>query len=188
MACVHRHILRVGFLLAAFTAAACGTQSPDVNRTKVDTRFEENRSLFAAIRDAGDLTLYEGLPHQFYEPQQLEEEKQQKSTVTLHGFPFYAAPLDVGTEDAAKITGLLADERSFLQWRGEKKCGGFHPDYLAEYRVGESTYRFLICLGCHEIMAFGPDHSLRCDFQGEAYKLEALLKKYHKSRPALQPR
>ena len=162
----------------------CGTPPDDTDRTKADTQFDENKSLFAAIQDAGQLDLYEGLPHQFFDPKQVEEEKQRKQTVTLHGFPFYATPLEVSEDDAAKLRGLLADERSFMQWRGEKKCGGFHPDYLAEFRVGKSVYRFLICFGCNEIMVFGPDRSLRCDFQGAGQQLAELLMKYRKNRPA----
>jgi len=122
---------------------------------------------------------------QYFEPQQVEDEKRQKQIVTIHGFPFYAAPLDVSPEDAAKLRGLLVDDRSFLQWYGTKACGGFHPDYLAEYRVGGAAFRFLICFGCHEVMVFGPDRSLRCDIQREAYKqLDEILKKYRKNRPA----
>src|SRR5262245_31730460 len=144
-------------LLIFCLVAGCG----HVDRTEPDTRFDENKSLFGATRDADRLVLYEGLPHQSFEPQQLEEEKQRKETTTLHGYPFYGELLDVSAEDVAQLKELLADEGSFRRWSGEKPCGGFHPDYLAELRVGEVTYRFLICFGCSELKVYGPGHSLR---------------------------
>lgn len=169
----------------AFSLAGCGDQKGGTDRTEADTRFAEFKSLFGAIRKADQLVLYEGLPHQLFEEQQLEEEKQKKDTVAMHGFSFYRAPLEVSADDKEKLQGLLGDEGSFHRWPGEKKCGGFHPDYLAEWRVGEATYRFLICFGCPEVKVYGPDKSLRCDIQQEAYeKLKEALNKYRKNRPA----
>jgi hypothetical protein len=166
-------------LLACLVLAGC---SPD---RKADTRFEDNKSLFAAVREADQVTLYEGLPHQAWESKQLEKEKQAKQTVQLHGFPFYSETLDLTADDQKALQKLLGDEASFKQWMGEKKCGGFHPDYLVEWRAGDRDYRFLICFGCSEVMVFGPDKSLRCDMAGESKKqLEDVLKKYQKNRPA----
>jgi hypothetical protein len=165
-------------LLACLLLAGC---SP---ARKADTRFEDNKALFAAVRDADTLTLYEGLPHQTYESKQLEKEKQAKQTVQLHGFPFYRETLDVMADDQKALKKLLGDEASFKQWVGEKKCGGFHPDYLVECRAGDKDYRFLICFGCREVMVFGPERSLRCDMvEGTSKQFEAVLKKYQKNRP-----
>jgi hypothetical protein len=178
--CIHW----TGVAIVIYVSAGCGSRKGDGERS-ADTRFDENQALFGAIRDADRLVLYEGLPHQFFEAHLVEEEKQRKETVTLHGYPFYSEPLDVTADDAVKLKGLLADERLFLKWRGEKKCGGFHPDYLAEWRVGEAAYRFLVCFGCCEVKVYSPDRSLRCDIQDEAYKqLQELLKRYRKNRPA----
>jgi len=110
-----------------------GRRKGDAEQTEADKRFDDDKALFAAIRGADQLVLYEGLPHQTFEAEELE--------------------------------ALLADEKSFRQWRGEKKCGGFHPDYLAEWRSAEATYRFLICFGCQEVKVYGPNRSLRCDIR-----------------------
>lgn len=161
--------------LLTFSLPGCNSQPSDAVPTETDTRFDENKLLFAAIKDADAVVVYEGLPRNTAAKGGLSR------TVTLHGFHFYAATLTVSPDDLTQLKGYLADERSFLQWRGEKKCGGFHPDYLAEYSSGTAKYRVLICLGCHEVMVFGPDHSLRCDIQGDAYKqIESLLTKYGK--------
>lgn len=82
------------------------------------------------------------------------------------------------------MKALLGDENSFRQWPGEKLCDGFHPDYLAEWRASAASYQILICFGCGEVKAFGPDRSLRCDIErGKERELDGVLKKYRKNRP-----
>jgi hypothetical protein len=164
--------------------AGCAGSNGDSDRTEADTRFDENKALFGAIQQANRVTVYEGLPHQFNEKRQLEEERQNKDTVTIHGFSFYREPLEIPDPEQEKLRNLLGNEGSFLQWQGEKKCGGFHPDYCVEYHVGSAAYRFLICFGCHEVKVYGPESSLRCDIRGEAYQeLQGLLAKHQKNRP-----
>jgi hypothetical protein len=175
-----------GVLVACLWLAGC---SPDkgVERTMAETRFDDNKSLFAAIRDADKATLYEGLPHQSNEAKLLEKEKKEKKTVQLHGFPFYQETLELKADDRKSLQKVLGDSASFQQWGVEKKCGGFHPDYLVEWRVGDKEYRVLICFGCHEVKVFGPDKTLRCDMAGETKKaLQDVLKTYQKNRPARQ--
>ena len=170
-------------LVSAVVACANKTEA-DASKIETDTRFEENKSLFTSVGTADRLILYEGLPHQYWEAEQLAQEQANKETVTLHGFPFYRVPLEISAEDAGKLKSLLESESSFLQWCGEKKCGGFHPDYCAEFHAGSAVYRALICFGCSETKVYGPDKSLRCDIQKEAEKqLEEVLKKYRKNRP-----
>jgi Protein of unknown function (DUF1559) len=146
--------------------------------TKADIDFELNKSLFTDIKTADRLLVYEGLPRE-------RDENRSQATVTLQGFGFYKPPLEVPAADQDPLKALLGDERSFRELQGEEKlCGGFHPDYLAEWRVGGASYQFLICLGCEELKAFGPNHSLRCDIEPKAAeKIRKLLSKYRKNRP-----
>jgi hypothetical protein len=152
--------------------------------TKAETDFEENKSLFAAIKKADRFLLYEGLPHQRSELALLESETRAKATVTLQGFQFYQETLEVSPRDQERLKRLVEDENSFRELRGVSLCCEFHPDYLAEWRVDGTAYQFLICFGCGEAKAFGPDHSLRCDIEDKAeFKIREMLKKYHKNRP-----
>lgn len=138
----------------------------------------------AAISKADSLVLYEGLPHQTMEPELLAKEKQNKPFFTRHEFPFYQTPLEVTPEDVEKLKALLGNEKSFEPWRGEKKCGGFHPDFLAEWRVGEKTYDVLICFGCQEVKLISPGQNDRHDIENGANKqLQEILRKYLKNRP-----
>ncbi len=175
--------LRGWLFLAGCFVAGCGAKN-DPGRTDADTRFDANKEVFAPVRNADQVTVYEGLPHQFFEAGQLDEEKRQKPTVTLHGYPFYQDRLEIPADDRAKLKAVLGAETSFGPWAGERKCGGFHPDYCVECSVGGAAYRFLICFGCSEAKVYGPDHNLRCDFRGETSKqLTELLKKHRKNRP-----
>ncbi len=175
--------VRVHLLLLALLLAGCG--SNDRNERPARYRIdEENKWMFAAVQKADQLILFEGLPHPTWESELLVEERRTKETVTLHEFSFYAAPLDIPTEDKEKLRGLLGDERLYGRWQGEAMCGGFHPDYLAEWRVGDDFYQFQICFGCLEVWVYGPDKDLRYAMSGKAAKtIENLLGKHSKHRP-----
>jgi hypothetical protein len=164
-------------LVACLLPACAGKTEADA-----DARFEENKSLFAEVARADQFALYEGLPHPMNEAELFEREKG-KPTRTLHGELFYPEPLTVSKEDAEKLHGLLGSEDSFRPWSGEKKCGGFHSDYAAEWRYG-TTYQVLICFGCGEVQVFGTAKSLRCDVQNGAKEhLKTVLGRYRKNRP-----
>jgi hypothetical protein len=138
----------------------------------------------AGVQDADQLVVYEGLPHQLFEKELLDEERKTKETVIWHDFPFYRAPLDVSADDREKLRVLLGDAGSFRPWRGEKKCGGFHPDYLAEWRAGNTNQRFLICFGCREVKVYGPEEDSRLDLTSEAAEaLKEVLGNHRKNRP-----
>ena len=115
----------------------------------------------STIRQAERLTLYEGLPHPMYEPTALAAEKKAKPTVELHGFPFYREALEVKAGDDEKLKALLADPRTLEPFSGEKRCGGFHPDYAVEWSVGGKIRSGLICFGCGEVMIYGPTGEVR---------------------------
>jgi hypothetical protein len=176
------HRFSVGGLAIAILGCAPPTNDP--NRTTTSTDFERNKAVFTPIATAGVLTLYEGLPHQLFEAEQLEKEKKGKQSVEIHGYPFYREPIAVSAEDQKQLQAILGSADSFEKWAGERKCGGFHPDYLAEWKAGPSVSRVLICFGCGEVKAYGPDHALRSDIKSDVKtKLRDVLAKYQKNRP-----
>jgi hypothetical protein len=158
--------------------------SREKDRRETDTNFDNYKSLAAAIAKADKMVLYEGLPHPLSEGKLLDEELKMKKTVRLHGFPFYARSLQLKERDAKELTKLFTDPNSFKPYRGPKKCGGFHPDYCIEWRVGKEVYQGLLCFGCHEAKVFGPKKELYCDIGKEAYdKFKEVLQPYRKHRP-----
>jgi hypothetical protein len=136
----------------------------------------------AAPKQADRPVLYEGLPHQTYEHEALVAEKKAKPTVTLHGFPFYRETLELKPGDDQRLRALLTDPASFAPYSGEKKCGGFHPDYAVEWSADGQTRQALICFGCREVKIYGPNGETTYDLGAEAQFLDVLAS-YQKNRP-----
>jgi hypothetical protein len=142
------------------------------------------RAVLATIGRAEKLTLFEGLPHPMYEAKQLDSEKKSKPTIELDGFHFYKEPLDLKGDDARMLGDLLGRSDTFEPFLGEKKCGGFHPDYAVEWTAGGTVYRYLVCFGCGEVKVHGSDGDSRFNIAIEARKrLETILKPYRENRP-----
>jgi hypothetical protein len=138
----------------------------------------------ATLKQAGRLVLYEGLPHPMYEAQALAAEKKAKPTVTLHGFPFYRETLDLKPGDRERLEAMLSDRHTFSAYSGEKKCGGFHPDYAIEWSASGQTYQALICFGCFEAKIYGPKGGTTYDVgSGVQNRFKELLTPYRKNRP-----
>jgi hypothetical protein len=144
----------------------------------------QGKAEYATIGRADRLTLFEGLPHQYYEKDALEKEMRTKETVQLHGFPFYRETLDLKEGDSRRLKDLLGNPSSYEPYSGEKKCGGFHPDYAVEWSFEGRAYHCLICFGCYEFRVYGPQGEQFYDIRAGAYEgLETLLKPFRKNRP-----
>lgn len=135
----------------------------------------------AAIGALNSVTLYEGLPG---ETKLLASELKTKKTVKFHEYPFYSETLPVSEADAGTFTKICAERGSIAKYEGNL-CGGFHPDYCLEWKVGKETWQALICLGCGEVKFYGPKNMrLHCNLEKETYKkLQAMFKGYRKNRP-----
>lgn len=172
---------RAALLLVAPLAFALACQAAD----KPPTDFTVLPKLAEAIGKADKVVLFEGLPHQGNETKLLKEELEKKKTVQIAGYPFYAETLDLKDGHGKKLTDLTAGKDTFRKFGGEKKCGGYHPDYAVEFVVGADKYHALICFGCHEAIIAGPKATVRCDINEDGYKAFAdVLKGYKKNRPA----
>jgi hypothetical protein len=158
--------------------------------------------LAAKIKQADKVLLYEGLPHQESQKELLETELKTKSTIQLHGFPFYTETLPLSAEDARALTTLFCDgttlkpDAAFVAMNYQTQlpdgmiisigrlCGGYHPDYCIEWEVEGKKYRMQVCLGCAMVRCFGPGIVLYADID---YKnkspLWPILIKYRKNRP-----
>jgi hypothetical protein len=117
---------------------------------------EPPRAFAEAVRRADKVVLSEGLPHQLFEKRLLEEERWTRAVVEWGGYPFYPEPLALTARDAERLSEVLGDPEAYQPWRGERLCGGVHPDHAVEWHVGGSPNRALICLGCGEFKLPGP--------------------------------
>lgn len=145
----------------------------------------ESKSLqqfVGAVALTSDMVLFEGLPHQGFESKLLATELSSKDTVQIHGFPFYTLPLSITDDDKERVVQILSDGSSYEKYDGfVKKCGGFHPDYAAQWSIAEDVYTALIYFGCGEMKIFGPGINELYDLNTG---LLSLLKKYRVNRPA----
>jgi len=137
-----------------------------------------------AVNSGTRFKAFEGLPHQYYESTALKAELKKNNTIKFLEYPFYAAPVNMAVLDELKLNAIVGDPKSFEKWVGEKKCGGFHPDYALEWTSKAGAVRALLCFGCREIIFSLPNMSLRCDLQDDARdKQKAVLSKYRINRP-----
>jgi hypothetical protein len=143
----------------------------------------------APIRQAGSVTLHEGLPHQRFEADALEAERKTKPVIERQGYPFYAEALPLKLADAQWLSEVLVDEASLKPFSGEKKCGGFHPDYVVTWDVSGKQHEALLCFGCGEVKWAAPDgKTTRYDMTHWANaSLQAVLRGYPKNRPPSKP-
>ncbi len=160
--------------LIALLAAGCHTDPPPADPA----------TLFGSAARADTVTVYEGLPHQGNETKLFTAEKASKPWVDRDGYLFYPAPLPLTPEQTAAIRALLADPATFEPFKGEKKCGGFHPDYLAEFAGPKGTVCAHVCFGCGEVKWFGTAGVARYDMAGGTRgQLTALLTPLRVNRP-----
>ena len=141
------------------------------------------KSITTGVAAATSLTLYEGLPHQSSEAAQLKQELATKETVQRHNFPFYARPLPVDPADLPALRRLSSSPDSFRPYLGEKRCGGFHPDYCLTWKKEKSEYDLLVCFGCQEVHLYGPSDDVLLELGPAADELQKVLEKYHGQRP-----
>ncbi|GMV81953.1 MAG: hypothetical protein AMXMBFR7_31370 [Planctomycetota bacterium] len=177
---------RIGAGLVVIALVACALAGWEYGAASIpEDRFGDLDRLRTAIAEAKEVRILEGLPHQENEYEIFESERAAKSTITRMSYPFYAEIMAATAEDADALTALMLDESNFAPFRGEKKCGGFHPDYAAEWTAPSGKYVVLFCFGCAEIKAEGPRVSIRCDFRpNKASGFRNLLDNYDKQRPS----
>ena len=140
------------------------------------------------MNKASAIHVYEGLPHQRWESKALAREKGRADVIEVEGFPFYT-PFEVATTDDAKqLAKLVSSHSSFRKYSPGKRCGGFHPDYLIEWKHGRKVYHCLVCFGCGEVKLsrVGLGKMLDISQKAEA-KFKALLTNYGGKRPPSSP-
>jgi hypothetical protein len=83
-----------------------------------------------------------------------KDPKPAEPTVTVADFEFYRKPHEATSQLAEELTKLVSDPQSFIDYRGTKLCGGFHPDLCIEWQFEQDGQRWhsraFVCLSCHE--------------------------------------
>lgn len=133
------------------------------------------------LLEADEVVVFEGLPHQTWQPDKLKEELKRPDVTKIEGFPFYTPALKANADELKQLLGTPA---SIKPYGGAKACGGYHPDYNISWTVRAITYHVQICLGCHEVLFITGKTSLKYDMADDAVKrFEALRQLYTLKRP-----
>ncbi len=159
---------------------------PELKEEKYDFNFKNHEALSESISKADKVELYEGLSRGMFtfkagEKDTLEDRLKKANAVKLHGFAFYQEALRVKPEDAKKLAELYADPQTFAPFRGYKKCGGFHPDFLIEWTLNGEKFSVMLCFGCHDMETIGPATTLFCQITPQGFEqFKTLLDTYKK--------
>ncbi len=133
------------------------------------------------------LIVYEGIPRSFPRSKDTESEKPRpEPTITVAGQTFYEKPIALPEVDRATLEGIFHFDTPVQAFRGHKLCGGFHADFMIEWRrKNEPALRALVCFGCHEIRFVNATGVIETDMteQGRE-RLHAVLDKYRPARPS----
>jgi hypothetical protein len=136
----------------------------------------------ASLTKGETLMVYEGLPHQTFEKELLEKELKRQDVKKISSFGFYTPATKV--ESPEKLKKLLSSASSLIKFRGEKRCGGFHPDFAVSWTTDDVTRHALICFNCEEVMFLEAEKTLRYDLSPDVKKkLSELLDGYAAKRP-----
>jgi len=144
---------------------------------------DESKEIRLAIIDSARINVYEGLPHQMFEPELLAKESKRKDTKKIDSFRFYTPA--VAATNPEDLKRILSSPNTIQIFGGEKLCGGFHPDYAVEWFNTDGARFFAqICFGCHEIIYSDGRREFRYDFEDEPLEeLKVELAPYAKKRP-----
>ncbi len=143
--------------------------------------------LTALLIGTDSLIVYEGTPRSFPRSKDSESEKPRaEPTFSIAGQSFYAKPIDLTEGERATLEGIFHFETPVKTGGGLKLCGGFHADFMIEWRrKNEPVLRALICFGCHEIRFVDAASTTETDMteQGRE-RLHAVLDKYRPAHPS----
>jgi|GEM_PF-3584277 len=156
------------------------TTAPAITTTKAD--IDSTAKIRESLGKAHKIFVYEGLPHQMFEADLLKAEKKLEDTLKIGGFPFYAPKVVAPDKIAKTLRELAASPESYAVFSGEKRCGGFHPDYAATWFDSGKEHSILFCYGCVEALIVDGKKTYRYDFTRIA-DLRKLLAPFKSKRP-----
>lgn len=92
---------------------------------------EASSKIRQEMAKATTVNIYEGLPHQMFERDLLAAESKRKDTEKIGSYRFYTPA--VAAKNPEIINRILSSSDTIQVFRGEKRCGEFHPDYTVQW-------------------------------------------------------
>jgi hypothetical protein len=156
---------------------------PSVAITTKKTAVSATDDIRESLNKANHIFIHEGLPHQLFESDALKAEKKREDTTKLGVFPFYTPRIEVKGDLIGILKKIVAESDNYAEFAGEKRCGGFHPDYALSWTDGTKDYSILFCFGCVEALIVDGRKSYRYDFK-KMDALRAQFGQFRSKRPA----
>ncbi len=186
-----RHVPATKLLLLACVLLLVGVLSSVISRW-LFAWGSDPTPLGHSLAAADPVIVWEGLPHPFYERDELEQELHAKETITIHDFPFYQDTQRLTKLDGTVLARIFADAEAFrpIGWEflGGTGCGGYHPHFCLQGQGDDGIYQVQICFGCLEVRGFGPRMQVKAAVAVEALDaMRKVLRKYRKNRPMTEP-
>jgi len=169
------------FCFLAVLVTVCMSGEPDHPKPNITSILRDT------IKKTDRIFVYEGLPHQMFEAELLEKEKKRKDTTSIANYSFYAPKTQVENKALVKMKTIISDSKNYIQFTGEKRCGGFHPDYAVEWPNGEKTYAVLFCFGCDEVLVVDGKNIYRYDLRFPD-QIKKIFAAYKSKRPKVSLR
>jgi hypothetical protein len=155
--------IKLTCLACVVLLAGCSSADP-----RSSASFAKLATLKQFVDHVEDMQLYEGLPHQAFEPELLAKELTRNDTIDFDGHHFYAQPVSINVETRLALRRLCTDPSMFSPQRVDaaKACGGFHPDWRITWTQGSDSRSFLFCFGCQEVKIYALDALIvHCDIK-----------------------
>jgi hypothetical protein len=132
----------------------------------------------------GDVEVFEGLPQQDSKDL-LDSELKKWNSFKSSEFSFYKGKKQLSFADEESLRILLMDREIYREYSGPKFCGGYHPDFMVNFKRNEELVTIQLCFGCSEARLFKNDTIVYCDLK-KCFMLEAILEDYYENRPDKQ--
>ena len=147
------------------------------------TPLEDSNHFRTTLLESEQVMIFEGLPHQAWESDLLQIEKQREDTTLIWEYQFYSPSIELDNTDGVK--NILGEKESILLFSGPKLCGGFHPDYCISWSTNKKRFYCLICYGCDELVFYDGINDFKYEIkENELEALKIILKKYAHKRPS----
>ena len=179
-------IRKLPFILLLVLLASCATK-PEDPFAEMDAASQKTFDAYSKLAKHDHPTsviLHEGLPHQMWDAELLESERNTKETIEIEGYPFYSEPKTIEGKEAEEILEILLNPELFVPYGGMKLCGGYHPDYDITTMLGSEDFHIQVCFGCHEVKLIGESQTITIDMKkGTIDQIRPLLLAHHDQRP-----
>jgi hypothetical protein len=143
-------------------------------------------AVIAAIAEAREVMIYEGLPNSNWDPS-FETEVSRKDVLQFHSVPFYAPPQIPKKGDLKEITAFLKGSfpSESATFSPPKQCGDFHADFCVMFKNGTKKVGVMFCFTCADLVAFTDDAFWLVGIEEKSglQSLKEVLFRYRSKRP-----